>query len=280
MTDRSDDTRLHVWLDQTIGESPDPDEGTRQVMSEVEEASQAGRWLPFPVRRRQASTETPTTDGTTSYQPSPVPASNGRNPTVKGRTRSMFSPVTAIAAGTFAFAVGGALLIAQPFDQRPASVPVAEAEAIAPTWVTGRVTYAPSCTEPESEQDGAVRRDRNIVCNPQKWTTSDPRLSGEVAASFSSDVYELEDRIVAVNVAGVRVHNEDGEWTCSSIDLGRGEWESSMTNLADPTVTCVGHGGYEGLSAVVVVDDDGRLEFEGLIFSGGVPPLPEPPAAD
>ena len=87
MTERPDDTRLHDWLDETVGQTPDPVEGTRQVMSQVEETSQVGRWLPFPVLHRKAKAKTPTTNHTTEYQPSPIPATNGHTPTVIGRTQ-------------------------------------------------------------------------------------------------------------------------------------------------------------------------------------------------
>jgi hypothetical protein len=40
--------------------------------------------------------------------------------------------------------------------------------------------------------------------------------------------------------------------------------------------------GYEGLSAVLVSEmaEDFSEEFVGLIFPGGMPPVPEPPAAE
>ena len=45
--------------------------------------------------------------------------------------------------------------------------------------------------------------------------------------------------------------------------------------------TCQGNGGYEGLRAVLVTTPktgSEALEFVGLIFSGELPPVPEPPA--
>ena len=54
MTQRPDNTRLHDWLDETVGPTPDPLVGTQQVMSQIEETSQVGRWLPFPVFHRKA----------------------------------------------------------------------------------------------------------------------------------------------------------------------------------------------------------------------------------
>ena len=53
----------------------------------------------------------------------------------------MLSPVKAITAGALVFALGGVMLIAQPFGQQ-GSVPGAETdtEAEAPAWVTGTLT--------------------------------------------------------------------------------------------------------------------------------------------
>jgi hypothetical protein len=54
-------------------------------------------------------------------------------------------------------------------------------------------------------------------------------------------------------------------------------------DVADPlTFDCVGDGGHTGLSAILVlVDAGGHAEdIVGLIFSGDLPPLPGPPAAE
>ena len=101
---------------------------------------------------------------------------------------------------------------------------------------------------------------------------------GEVTAIFNSDTHTLDDGAASVNVSTVYLRNEDGGWACSGTDLETGDTVPS-SNVADPTVTCVGQDGYQGLSAVVVIDDDGMLGFEGLIFSGDLPPVAEPPAA-
>ena len=242
---------------------PDSKESARQVASRLPQAPQVKRhrWLPSWLRRQPA--------GDTPDDPTPE---------VTGRTRTMLNPVTAITAGALVFAIGGAFLIAQPFEQ-PSSGPGAELEAVAPTWVTGTVSYAPDCSGPETEQDGPVLRERNFVCEPMTWRASDPRLSGEVTAIFNSDTYELDDGAASVNVSIAYLRNEDGGWACSGTDLETGDTVPS-SNVADPTVTCVGQDGYEGLSAVVVIDDDGMLGFEGLIFSGDLPPVAEPPAVE
>jgi|GEM_PF-2014598 len=283
MTERPDNTRLHDWLHETVGETPDPVEGTQQVMSQVEETSQVGRWLPFPVFHRKARAKTSTATDTAEYQPSPIPAANGHTPTVIGRTQSMLSPAKAITAGALVFALGGVLLIAQPFDQQSA-VPGAETEAIAPIWVTGTVTFAPSCSGPDSEMVGDVRRDWSNECSPQTWTATDPRLTGEVAFRWNSDIYQTDAGTVEVNTSASYLRNDDGGWVCSSSPLWKGSGPSTTEAVTGDNAKCVGEGGYEGLSALLAREKGPgpgySAEFVGLIFSGDFPPLPEAPAAE
>ena len=92
----------------------DVERSTREVLQRKAHVRQRSRWWPIPVFYRR--TRSPTTNDTTEYQPSPIPATNGHTPTVTGRTQSMFSPVKAITAGALIFAIGGVLLIAQPFE--------------------------------------------------------------------------------------------------------------------------------------------------------------------
>ena len=191
----------------------------------------------------------------------------------------MLSPVKAITAGALVFAIGGAFLIAQPFEQQ-GNVPGAETEDVAATWVTGNVQYAPNCSGPDSEMDGEVRHERNYECSPQTWTASDPRFSGEVSRRWNEDVYQTDNGFMAVNTTVDFLRNDEGGWACSSSNLYEG-FGLFPTNLTGKTATCVGQGGYEGLSAILVEDEaEGGGPFVGLIFSGDFPPLPEPPAAE
>ena len=193
----------------------------------------------------------------------------------------MLSPVKAITAGAIVFALGGAFLIAQPFDQQ-SIVPGADAEDVVATWVTGDVRYASSCSGPDTEMDGDVRRDRNYECSPQTWTASDPRLTGEVSRRWNEDVYRTEDEgYVSVNMGAAYLRNEGGGWACSASNLFKGSGLFPQ-ELTGETFACTGEDGYEGLSAILVNEQGGRNaeEFVGLIFSGDFPPLPEPPAAE
>jgi hypothetical protein len=183
----------------------------------------------------------------------------------------MFSPSKALIAGALVLGIGGALLIAQPFQQQ-GSLPGAATEAIAPTWITGHVQPAPSCTNPSPEVDGDVSRYRNVECSPQTWTASDPRLTGEVVRRWNYDDHQTDEGSVSVWMDAAYLTNEGGSWACSNSALGKdGE------DVADPlTFTCIGDGDYAGLSAILVlVDAGGNAEdFVGLIFSGDLPPQP------
>jgi len=123
---------------------PDPRQSADRVMAEVPDTPQIRRrwWLPAFRRNADAESVMPSTD----FQPTPIPATNGRShhahsPTVLGRTQSMFSPAKAITAGALVFAIGGVLLIAQPFGQQ-SSVPGAaiDGAGLEPASVTGTFT--------------------------------------------------------------------------------------------------------------------------------------------
>jgi hypothetical protein len=262
---------LGTWLKDTAAAPPDPQETARKVAERLPQTPQVRRrwWLPS---QRAA------------HQPSPIQATSGHTPTVIGRTKSMLSPVKTITAGALVFAIGSVFLIAQPFDQQPV-VPGAETEAVAPTWVTGNISFAPGCTSPDSDEvDGAVRRSRNVECSPQAWTSSDLRLTAEVSRWYNEDTFQTDEGSITVNMDAAYLRNDGGGWACSNSGLLRGSGMSSKDVTGGTfTHTCIGDGGYEGLSAILVLDQAGAgnsEEFVGLIFSGDFPPLPEPPSVE
>jgi hypothetical protein len=163
---------------------------------------------------------------------------------------------------------------AQSADPSPDPAP-------ASTWITGNVQPAPSCTDPDLEIDGDVRRERNGECSPQTWTSSDPRLTGEVSWRWNVDTYQSDEGSISVAMDAAYLRNDGGGWACSSGgDLVDGSGMSVAGTTS--TMTCVGDGGYAGLSAVLVLEDAGGFSSDivGLIFSGDLPPLPEAPAAE
>jgi hypothetical protein len=103
-----------------------------------------------------------------------------------------------------------------------------------------------------------------------------------VSARWNEDVFQTDEGIISVSTGAYYLRNDDGGWSCSTSSLVKGEGLFSEALTGD-TVRCAGEGGYEGLSALLVAQDDPLqpypAEFVGLIFSGDFPPLPKPPAA-
>ena len=91
------------------------------------------------------------------FWPRAMPSAHGDNPTVTGRTYTMFSPVKAIIAGAIA-ALGSLLLVAQPLDEQEVGVPGALPEGGAVL-----VTITQDCAFSSGE------------CT---FVASDPRLTG------------------------------------------------------------------------------------------------------
>jgi hypothetical protein len=264
------------WMKRTDADPPDAQRSARQVMTRLPEVRQRSRWWPFPVRYRTPTA--PTTNATTEYQPRPIPATNGHTPTVIGRTQSMFSPVKAITAGAIVAALGGVMLISQPFEQQ-GSVPGAETESLAPTWVTGNIQPVEgTCERGKLTSDAGVSR-TSYECT-QTWTSSDPRLTGDTWGPWIEDTYQTDEGAISVGIEAAYLQNEGGGWACWSEYVIKGVTPTAPT--FDNTLTCRGSGGNEGLTAVLVSTPtvDFAAEFAGLIFSGDLPPVPEAPVAE
>jgi hypothetical protein len=194
----------------------------------------------------------------------------------------MLSPATAITAGALALAVSGAFLIAHPFQQA-GSAPGAATEPVEPTWVTGTGYWAPTCSGPTStEVDGDVTREYGYVCEPTTWNTSDPRLSGEGSWRWTADVYTTEEGQRALIHGAEYLRNEGGGWTCPILRMAESSGINPSQYNSSDIQLCVGDGGYEGLSALVVWPGDNASvsSLVALIFSGDIPPIPDSPAAE
>ena len=198
----------------------------------------------------------------------------------------MFSPVKAVTAGVIVFAIGGAFLIAQPFDQQGSGVPGAatDTETTPATLVTGEMGWASSCNSPTVEVDGDVTRTLNRLCAPQIWTADDPRLSGEAVNTWNTYTYVVDGKRKSVLADAYYLRNEQGGWACRSYLLSDGGGEGGSWEGLE-TVMCEGEGEYEGLSAIIDFDEpvhDGTSAqpMVGLIFPGDAPPHPALPAAE
>jgi hypothetical protein len=258
MTQRPDDTRLHDWLDETVGPTPDPVEGTHQVMSQVEETSQAGRWLPFPLLHRKAKAKTRTTE----YQPNPIPASNGHTPTVIGRTQSMLSPVKAITAGAIVFAIGGAFLIAQPF-QPQGTVPGAATAPGDAAMFTADATLDGPYVQVGCESSDGVRHCRDEF--QMAVDATDPRASGTLTYGLNRDTHSFT---VNVHAGTVTIENDDGMWAGTFT----GYWPQEGGRSFHARLA--GQDGYEGWT--MLLDDFCECNtptsvMQGVIIPGDLP---------
>ena len=154
MKDEQMQSLLDAWYRDRDEAPRDTDGGSLACHGRVPQTRQRSRWWPFPIFYRR--TKTPPTTDTAEYQPSPIPATDGHTPTVIGRTQSMLSPVKAITAGAIIFAIGGVMLVAQPFQQQGS--PPGAATPAAPVAVSGHATGGDCPVEP-----------------PSSWATASPR---------------------------------------------------------------------------------------------------------
>ena len=195
----------------------------------------------------------------------------------------MFSPAKTIIAGALAIAVGSVAYLAQPFEQQ-GGVPAAQGP-VAPTWVTGSMQPVDgSCLELSSSNDDGFTRNRYECAYTS--TSSDPRLTGDVSRPWNEDSYQTDEGPISVGMEASFLRNEGGDWACWYGYLVKGAGPMTSQSLTEDThtYTCSGGSGYEGLSAVLVSErpdpESFSEEFVGLIFSGDLPPLPEPAPAE
>lgn len=166
----------------------------------------------------------------------------------------MFSPAKSITAGVLVFALGGVLLIAQPFDQRGVVAPGAEtdAEPAAPVEVSGQhIGY-----DPNDDQDYAI----------QMWSMSDPRLDGTFKW-FAHGGMDPDIGPIGFEVWAYVIENDEGTW--------RGipdAWAALPDADGPPPADMIfeGEGAYEGLTLVArfVDDPDDGYAMRGYIIDG------------
>ena len=268
MTDERLTPTVVAWLKGTAHTPYEPEEGVRHVMARVPQVRQRRRRWPLRAFHWEAATPTSTTTDTVEYQPTPIPASNVQTPTVIGRTRSMFSPVKAITAGAIVFALGAAFLIAQPFGQGDPAVPGATADDVYVTPVAISAETSPGgCTSPTTETSEFMERSRGGTCHPSyRW--NDERLNGRVTWAENEDVY-TDGSGLSVRSFALSIENEVGAWRSRPVP------RVSFPDSAEPAEVWVldGEGGYEGLTAVLVMQPS-YASNAGYII-GEMPEAPE-----
>jgi hypothetical protein len=226
---------------------PDSKGSAREVAARLSQVEQAKRrrWRPTWLTRA-------------THQPRPIPATNGHTPTVIGRTTSMLSPAKAITAGAIVFAIGGVMLIAQPFGQQ-SGTPGAEAEAepAAPVEVSGQWQGF----DPNLDHDYAI----------QHWSMSDPRLEGTFKW-FWTEWKDPDSNPVTFAYSAYVIENDGGTWRGlpdAWVSLPGGESESQ-------DVVMEGEGGYEGLTFIARFEGvPPGIDMRGYIIDDAFPLPPD-----
>jgi hypothetical protein len=192
----------------------------------------------------------------------------------------MFSPAKVITALALAFAIGGAFLIAQPFDQQ-GSVPGAATDdpAMAPSFFSAKPDDFDITVEPVGER----REDGVVDYTGETYTFSldanDSRISGAGTLSLNETDYRNGATTLAptgdigtIRTGLLTIANDEGSW----------EGPAQFLQIEDPEFSSVagwltGTDAYEGLSTYVVWDFSGDGLFHGHITAEGPPPVPESP---
>ena len=181
----------------------------------------------------------------------------------------MFSPVSAL-AGALVFALGGAFLITQPFSQ-PEPAPAAEGTA-APVLVEVTGTSRPGGCSGVAEITSTESGYQSIghSCNPT-WKFSDPRLNGTATNWTNLYSYAQEGDTVNIESWALVIENDEGAWRLRP--TARVAFGGSSAEPLWPQIWLLdGEGGYDGLTAVLTVDN---YEPHGYIIDGDLPPAPE-----
>jgi len=244
----NDERFLKDWLRDTSDPHSNPQATADKVLASVPDTRQRSRWWPL--------------------RPSRPSRPHDQIPDPTGRTRLMLSPISALGAGALAVVLGAAMLIAQPLD-RSTSAPAADGPTTpVVVEVTGTSAAGPCDRVADYEATDFGYRLIGRSCHPE-WEFNDERLNGRGTNWHNVHGYSGDDGVV-VESYSFMIENDDGAWRLRpQILLG-------TQGVAEPTWPAVwildGEGAYDGLTAVLTVDD---YIPHGYIIDGELPPAPE-----
>jgi len=255
MNDERLDSTLGAFYKGTAKAPPDPEHGLREVITRLPRTRQRSRWWPLPTLGRRSAPDPRDAE----YQAVTQPLVADRFPIVTRRTYTMFSPITAITTAALVFALGGLLLVAQPFAQQEEGAPgvqlTAQTDAVA-------VTATQECDTSASP----------VACT---YTASDPRVAGSGGHVFVEGISGQGHFVVPGSEAAVYwtdfwIEGPEGAWTGHSYLVGDDAGAiNALTMLA-------GDGAYEGWSYITYGSDaeaDGDHDLIGVIYEGPLPPV-------
>lgn len=184
-----------------------------------------------------------------------------------------------IVKGALALAIGGVLLVAQPFDRQVGSVlgVTTDEEPVAPVAFTATWDGSGQIRGGGTESvDGVTSYEGSAWRVVAISEATDPRLRGTMSIAVSNDDYSAVGGPSIYNQA-FRIENEDGAWQ----QLPTTSITFPGDDITTTVGTFVGEGGYEGLIAVFEHrTGDHGWQLRGYIIEGQLPPPPEPVAAE
>ena len=252
------------WMDDG---PPMPADLPERTLRQTRHTRQRRRWLWFlPAREPTAGV---------------LSGHDRRPPTVHMKTTPigglrMISPTKLIAAATVAALAGTLLLAGQPTTTRPA-MPAAQAEpgVLTPVQGTMLVLAQSQAGETGTYTGGSAAID-------EWWETEfrvdDPRLAGQSVSRHNRHIGAATSYAGGTRRITLRLENEGGSWVGSGVAY------------SDPSASGIhyqllleGQGGYEGLDAILALDNQvatAPFEVTGVIVSSGLPELPDPVPVD
>lgn len=255
------------WLRHTEATPPDARQSARQVLARMPYVRQRGRWWPLPSLRRKSTSALPSLDREQRF--AAIPETPYRFPTATGRTRLMFSPVKVILAGALSLALGGALLVTQPFQapSGPGGQPMPAGPAAA-SLITGTLT----CDGGDDRiyGDGWYQGHGSLACTSE---ADDPRVTGPASLDWNFACYrEADDSCVFWGV--LDIEGLDGSWSGTYTGVDDAVLWKAGTGGAEMVFALTGSGGYDGWSYVFHMSNRivPTVPVNGLIYEGPLPP--------
>ena len=152
---------------------------------------------------------------------------------------------------------------------------MAQADEMTPSSATGTLEFVEPVPEAVSE-NGEVATHDEATLHVHEWTSSDPRLTGTATYTGSWHIYNppAEDCDDPEAEAGAvyEIVTDGGSWRCAGFRAPI-PGPDGATNVH--TLAFRGTGGYEGLSAYILVDwSSSPYAFGALITPNAVPIVP------
>ena len=249
-----------------------PDDLPERALRTTRRTRQGRRW-PWSLLRR-----TPTAGASgeqdESQPPAPIPTTGGLSLAPIGGMTTMLSGTKILGLAAVA-ALAGALFVAIPWSpQTDVSAPRAMVgEPVEITPVTGSMQVLAQKAAGPCEEGGI---EEMYACAGDVWMVrfdfDDDRLNGLQLSRHNR--YSMGAMGYAVQSLTTYAENDGGSW----VGTGYAYQDPETTGLHYRTVL-QGHGGYEGLTAIINLDEPtfGALfEGTGVIVGPGLPDLPEP----